>query len=131
MRSANPVGILKRTRRLAVSSLERCAEVAVAGKTEVERQAAQVVVVAELIKRAGQPESQLVAIERDALNLLEHLGEIHRRDAHVRSDLRQSPTASQVGREYELRAVRQLLAPVTASRGVRSALPQCSTQQRH
>lgn len=64
-----------------------------AGKTEIERQSGQVDIVAEQIKCSGQPKLQLVAIERKALDLLEHLGEIHWRDADISGNRRQSPAA--------------------------------------
>src|SRR5579862_4228395 len=87
--STNASGTLKRRRCLAVGSFECGAEMAMAGKTEIERQGGQIDMGAEQVKRPGQPQLQLVAIEREALDLLEYLSEIDGRDADLSGDRRQ------------------------------------------
>src|SRR5262249_20380298 len=127
--SANASGTLERRWCLTVGSFERGAEVTMAGKTEFKRQAGQAGIVAKQVKCSGQPQLQLVAIERKPFYLLEHLGEIDRRHADVGGDRRQRPTASQIGREHEFRAVNQFPTSNAAGRGSRAAPAQRWTQQ--
>src|SRR3954468_1929310 len=72
----------------AVVLLERRREMAVARKAEVRGQPGQVVALRELVERAREAQPQVVAIQRQAFHLLEHLREIHRRTADFRRDLR-------------------------------------------
>src|SRR6185437_1338360 len=80
--SADTRRALKRRRRLPVRLPEGGAEVAVAGEAELERQASQVNAVAEQGERPAEPQPQLVAVQRHAFQLLEHLGQVDRRAAH-------------------------------------------------
>ena len=91
-------GALKSSRCLAVVGLfEGRAEVAVAGKSEVECEAGQIGLVAEQVERSGEAELEVAAIERQTFDLLEYLREIDRRDADVDGDFGQGPTALRIG----------------------------------
>jgi hypothetical protein len=68
---------------------------AVAGEAEVEGQRGQVLRIAQQIERKGEPQLQLVAVERQAFDLLEDLGQVARRDA----DLGQGPAPAEVRRQ--------------------------------
>lgn len=60
---------------------------------------------------------------------MEHLGEIDWRDADISGDRRQCPSASQIGREHEFRAVYQFPTSNAAGCGSRAAPAQRSTQK--
>jgi len=79
-------GLFKFGRGTPVKLAESSAEMTVAGKTEIEGQSRQVVVVCEEIERPRHSQSQLILVERQALHLLEDLCEVNRRDAHFRGD---------------------------------------------
>ena len=51
---------------------------AVAGEAEVEPEGGQIVVLRKEVERARETQAQLVAIERHALDLLEHLRQVDR-----------------------------------------------------
>src|SRR6266404_7338345 len=108
-------------RRTSVSLLERGAEVTVAGKTQVERELAQVVVLAKQVECARETQAQLIAIQRQAFHLLEHLGEINRRDADVGGDLGECPASRQIAGEDEFGSIRKSLASAARARRVRCA----------
>jgi hypothetical protein len=61
---------------------------AVAGKTKVQAQGRKILVAGEQIERSRQPQAQLVAIQRETFDLLENLGEVHRRAPHLITDFR-------------------------------------------
>ena len=77
---------------------ERGAEMAVAGEAQVEARAVRSSYSAEQVERARQAQAQVVAIQRQALHLLEHLREIHRRAADFGGDLGQRPAPRQIAR---------------------------------
>ena len=64
--------------RAAVDAAECGAEMAVAGEAEIQAQRGQILILREEIQRAGQPQPQLVAIERHTLHLLKDLRQIDR-----------------------------------------------------
>ena len=71
----------------SVKLAECKAEVAVTGEAKIESQSGQVVIARQKIQSARQSESQLVMIKRQSFDLLENLGEIHRRNPQFASDL--------------------------------------------
>ena len=71
-------GLSERGGRAAVDLAERRREVAVAGEAEVESERGEVVVLREQVQRPRETQPEMIAIERQALDLLEHLREIHR-----------------------------------------------------
>src|SRR3984957_18043652 len=128
--SADPGGALKLLRRLEVGSFERAAEVAIAGKAEVERQTRKITMMAEQVERSSQPQLQLVTVKRQAFDLLENLRQIDRGNPHIAGDVRQAPATSQIGGEHQFGAIHQFLAPDTAAGGVRGLVAQGATDQR-
>ena len=88
--------------RTAVNLAERGAEMTVAGEAEVEAKSGQVVILPEEIQRPREPQSQLVAIQRQTFDLLEDLRQINRRAAHFGGDLGQRPASRQIARQHEL-----------------------------
>src|SRR5882762_2553864 len=80
-------GLPEFRRRAAVGFAERGAEVAVAGKAKVEAEGCEVVILSEKIQRARQAQSQLIAIQGHAFDLLENLREINRGAADFRGNL--------------------------------------------
>ena len=62
--------------RTAIGLFERRGEMAVAGKAEIERQRRQIIRARQQIEGAGKAQAQVIAVERHAFDLLEHLGEI-------------------------------------------------------
>lgn len=68
------------------------AEMTVTGKAEIEAQGSKIVVLREKIERTSKAQTQLVAIQRQALDLLEDLREINRRAADFGGDFSEGPT---------------------------------------
>ena len=89
---------------------------AVAGKAELEADRGQVVMRSEQVERPCQPQTQVIAVKRHRFERLEKLGQIDRRDTHLRRDLAECPAASKIARKHQLRAVDQLLATISAGR---------------
>jgi uncharacterized protein YdhG (YjbR/CyaY superfamily) len=115
--------------RTAVGLAEGGAEMAVAGEAEVEAQRCEVMVLRKQMERAGKAQSQLIAIERHAFDLLKHLSEVDGRAANLGGDLGQGPAARRVACKHELDAIDQT-APSRASGGrMRCARPQCALRQ--
>ena len=95
-----------------------------AGEAEVQAQGGEVVVLPEKIQRTRQAQPQLVAIQGQAFDLLEDLGQVHGGAAHLCGDLGQRPAACQITGEHELGPVHQALASDTGAGDVRGARPQ-------
>src|ERR1700722_5395219 len=112
-----------------VGFLEGAGEVAVAREAEIEGDARQVGIVPEKVERARKTQLKLVAIERQAFDLLEHLGQVDCGDADGGRDLRESPAAAEVGCQYELGAVDSLLATGRTDRRMRTPSPPCALEQ--
>ena len=87
---------------MTVKSAECGAEVAVAGKPEVQAERCQVIIFAEKIERSGQAHAQLIAIKRKSFHLLENLCEINRRPVHFRGYFTQCPAPRQITSQNKL-----------------------------
>jgi hypothetical protein len=98
---------------MTVKSAERGAEVAVAGKPEIQTETCQVIIFAEEIERPGQAQAQLIAIKRKSFHLLENLCEINRRPMYFRGYFPQSPAPRQITSENKLDPVHQALTSVS------------------
>ena len=110
LRLAVKDGLAEFGRGAAVRLTEGGAEMAVAGEAEIEAQSGEVVVAGEEIESTRKAQTQLIAVQRQAFDLLENLREINGRAANFRGDFRERPTAGQVACENELDAVNEALA---------------------
>src|SRR5687768_8247579 len=101
MASAAKRGLTEFRRRAAIRPLERGAEMTVAGEAELEGEGGEVVVLPQQVQGASEPQAKLIAIQRQPFDLLEYLGEIHRRATDFGSDFRERPAPRKIRRERE------------------------------
>lgn len=127
--SARADQALKLPGRAAVGLSERRRKMTVARETEVQAERREVIVSRQEVESAGEPQAQLVSVQRHTFNLLEYLGEVHGGDADFGRDLGQSPAPTQVRCQDELGPVDELLPSRCSTRRVRGALTQCTSYE--
>src|SRR5262249_49621692 len=94
---------------------ERGREMAMAGKTEIERQGREVVAPRQQVQSARQPQPKVVAVQRYAFDLLEHLSEVDRGAAHLSGDVGERPASAEIAGEQDLHPINQTSPPVRGS----------------
>src|SRR5215471_7506949 len=100
-----------------------------AGKTEIERQGGEVIAPRQQVQSARQPQPEVVAVQRYAFDLLEHLGEVDGRTAYLSGDVGERPASAEIAGEQDLDPINQPLPPVCGSGLVRCAWSEAATHE--
>src|SRR6187401_36111 len=69
--------LFERRRRSTIKLLERSGEVAVTRESKMQGEVGEIVILRDQIQCSREPQPQVIAIERQAFDLLKSLGEIH------------------------------------------------------
>jgi hypothetical protein len=95
---------------MPVGMAESGAEMTVAGETEIQAQGRQVIVLTNQIERPGEPQPQLVTIQRHAFDPLEDLRKIDRRSANLCGNFVERPAPREITCKCQFYAIDQELA---------------------
>ena len=116
--------------RTAVELAKCGAEVTVTGEAEVEAERRQIVILGNQVEGSCKTHPKLIAIEGQALYLLEHLRKIDRRPVNLGGNLGQSPAPRQITGQCQLDAVDQAAPSEGGSRHARGTRAESAMRQR-
>src|SRR3981081_3509246 len=99
------------------------------GKAQIDSQSRQVAVAGDQVQSTREAQSQVIAVKRNALDLLEYLRQVYRGTADFLGNIRQRPATRQTAGQDEFDAVPQPPPPMRRSKFVRGARTQATTHQ--